>query len=161
MDYCIKTWDPREQGVIEEPHHNTYDIEFWGPDGMHRSFYDRCIECNDCYGQFIRKMLTNTRKLADDWKKMIETKLYDGEYFIQKIKVDGLNAKNPTTAKSFGGEYSKEATDLLEKEGPKYQYGNGCLSDGVLGAWIARMCGLNDSIDSAKIKSHLLCGVQI
>jgi len=29
MDYCIKTWDPRSTGTLEEPHHNTYDIEFW------------------------------------------------------------------------------------------------------------------------------------
>lgn len=41
LDYCISTWDPRRVGSIEEPHHNTYDIEFWGPDGMHNSF---------CYG---------------------------------------------------------------------------------------------------------------
>ena len=27
------------QGWLEEPHHNTYDIEFWGPDGMCTSFY--------------------------------------------------------------------------------------------------------------------------
>ena len=26
-----RTWDPRGKGVLEEPHHNTYDIEFWGP----------------------------------------------------------------------------------------------------------------------------------
>jgi hypothetical protein len=56
-----------------------------------------------------------------------------------------LNAGDPTKAQSFGGEYSKEAVELLQKEGPKYQYGKGCLSDGVLGAWIARMCGLKRS----------------
>ncbi len=39
IDYCIRTWDPRRLGVLEEPHHNTYDIEFWGPDGMCTSFY--------------------------------------------------------------------------------------------------------------------------
>ena len=39
LDYCITTWDPKNKGVIEEPHHNTYDIEFWGPDGMCTSFY--------------------------------------------------------------------------------------------------------------------------
>lgn len=33
IDYCIRTWDPKEKGIIEEPHHNTYDIEFWGPEG--------------------------------------------------------------------------------------------------------------------------------
>ena len=38
---------------------------------------------------------------------------------------------------------------------PKYQYGKGCISDGVLGVWIARMCGLEDPIDTEKVKSHL------
>ena len=57
----------------------------------------------------------------------METDLYDGEYFIQKIQVDGLKANNPATVQSFGGEYSNEAKELLEKEGPKYQYGKGCL----------------------------------
>ncbi|HPK54169.1 MAG TPA: GH116 family glycosyl-hydrolase, partial [Smithellaceae bacterium] len=28
LDYCTATWDPRHAGLIEEPHHNTYDIEF-------------------------------------------------------------------------------------------------------------------------------------
>jgi hypothetical protein len=51
--------------------------------------------------------------------------------------------------------YSKEARRLLEKEGPKYQYGTGCLSDGVLGCWIGAMCGLEDFLDRAKVKSHL------
>ncbi len=30
MDYCINTWNTRHKGIIEEPHHNTYDIEFLG-----------------------------------------------------------------------------------------------------------------------------------
>ncbi|MEP6749038.1 MAG: GH116 family glycosyl hydrolase [Bacteroidota bacterium] len=156
MDYCIRTWDPRHQGVIEEPHHNTYDIEFWGPDGMHGSFYLGALKAFTAMGDFLSKDVSIYKELAAKGKKTMETDLYDGEYFIQKIKVDGLTAKNPATEKSFGGEYSKEAKDLLEKEGPKYQYGTGCLSDGVLGAWIGRMCGLDDAIDSSKIKSHLL-----
>ena len=88
----------------------------------------------------------------------MEKELYDGEYFIQKIQYTGLNAANPVEASAIflGGQYSDEAKKLLEKEGPKYQYGKGCLSDGVLGAWIARMCGLDDLIDSKNLKSHLL-----
>jgi uncharacterized protein (DUF608 family) len=156
MDYCMRTWDPRGNGVIEEPHHNTYDIEFWGPDGMHTSFYIGALNAFAAMGEFLRKDVSKYRTLAALGKKFIETELYDGEFFIQKIQYKGLNAKDPTTEKSFGGEYSAEAKELLEKEGPKYQYGKGCLSDGVLGAWIARMCGLNDAIDPSKIKSHLL-----
>ena len=39
IDYCIATWDPDRRGALFEPHHNTYDIEFWGPDGMCTSIY--------------------------------------------------------------------------------------------------------------------------
>ena len=39
MDFCIAQWDPRHRGLVEEPHHNTYDIEFWGPEGLCSSFY--------------------------------------------------------------------------------------------------------------------------
>ncbi|MEO5892157.1 MAG: GH116 family glycosyl hydrolase [Ferruginibacter sp.] len=155
MDYCIQTWDPRHKGVIEEPHHNTYDIEFWGPDGMHSSFYIGALTAIIAMGKSLNKDVSTYRQLLTAGKKMMETELYDGEYFIQKIKVDGLSAQNPATVQSFGGEYSKEAKELLEKEGPKYQYGKGCLSDGVLGAWIGRMCGLDDAIDGKKITSHL------
>ena len=156
MDYCIRTWDPRHKGVIEEPHHNTYDIEFWGADGMHTSFYIGALNAITAMGKFLGKDISAYQQLAEHGKKFMETELYDGEYFIQEIQYTGLNASNPATAKSFGGEYSEEAKQLLQKEGPKYQYGKGCLSDGVLGAWIARMCGLEDPVDAAKIKSHLL-----
>src|SRR5690606_37993073 len=158
MDYCINTWDPREKGVLEEPHHNTYDIEFWGPDGMCTSFYLGALEAMVRMGGALRENVSRYRKLLSKGKKFIENDLYNGEYFIQKITVDGLNAANPVEASkiSMGGQYSQEALELLRKEGPKYQYGEGCLSDGVLGAWIARMCGLEDPFDSAKIKSHVL-----
>ena len=39
LEYCIATWDPDHRGALFEPHHNTYDIEFWGPDGMCTSIY--------------------------------------------------------------------------------------------------------------------------
>lgn len=155
MDYCINTWDPRHKGVIEEPHHNTYDIEFWGADGMHTSFYVGALDAFIQMGKFVKAETNFYEQLASKGKQMLETELYNGEYFIQKIQYEGLNAKNPATAQSFGGEYSAEAIELLKKEGPKYQYGTGCLSDGILGAWIARMCGLGDVADTAKIKSHL------
>lgn len=48
---------------------------------------------------------------------------------------------------SFGGSYSDEALKLLKAEGPKYQYGTGCLSDGILGMWMASVCGLNEVVD--------------
>ena len=44
---------------------------------------------------------------------------------------------------------------LLIDEGPKYQIGPGVLSDGVFGAWLAHLCGLESQQNEASIRSHL------
>jgi uncharacterized protein (DUF608 family) len=157
LDYCIATWDPKHKGVLEEPHHNTYDIEFWGPDGMCTSFYLGALTAIIEMGKIAGDDVSEYKSLLAKGKSFLENYLYNGEYFIQKITLEGLEAKDPVAASKVGIRinYSPEAIALLQKEGPKYQYGNGCLSDGILGAWIGKMSGLNDFVDPAKVKSHL------
>ncbi len=157
LDYCIATWDPKRKGVVEEPHHNTYDIEFWGPDGMCTSFYIGALTAIIEMGETVGDDVSEYKSLLAKGKTFLENDLYNGEYFIQKIKVEGLEAKDPVAGAKVGinMNYSPEAVALLQKEGPKYQYGNGCLSDGILGAWIGKMSGLNDFIEPGKVKSHL------
>jgi uncharacterized protein (DUF608 family) len=157
MDYCIRTWDPRSTGTLEEPHHNTYDIEFWGPDGMCTSFYLGALKAISEMGKFLGVDVQKYQSLYEKGRKTLEAELYDGEYFIQKIQWKGLNAPDPVAASkgSWNSDYSEEAKELLQKEGPKYQYGKGCLSDGVLGVWIAEVCGLKGIVDPVKVASHL------
>jgi uncharacterized protein (DUF608 family) len=157
MDYCIHTWDPQSTGTLEEPHHNTYDIEFWGPDGMCTSFYLGALKAIAEMGKYLGEDVSKYLSVYEKGRKVLESELYDGEYFIQKIKWQGLKAPDPVAASSgvWNVDYSDEARELLQKEGPKYQYGKGCLSDGVLGVWIAEMCGLKDIVDTAKVSSHL------
>ncbi len=160
LDFCIGAWDPRHTGTLEEPHHNTYAIEFWGPDGMTTSFYLGALEAMIQMGTYLHEDVSPYAALYEKGKSFMEQKLYNGEYFTQEIKYTGLNAADPVAASqhSYGGSYSSEAIALLKKEGPKYQYGTGCLSDGVLGDWMARVCGLPEPIDRSKIKSHLDAG---
>ena len=87
---------------------------------------------------------------------VMESDLWDGEYFIQKIQWEGLRAADPTKGQSWNVNYSPEAVELLQAEGPKYQYGTGCISDGVLGAWIAAVAGVPDFLDTDKVRGHLL-----
>jgi uncharacterized protein (DUF608 family) len=157
MDYCIRTWDPRSTGTLEEPHHNTYDIEFWGADGMCSSFYLGALKAISEMGRFLGEDVTKYEELYLKGKQVIEDELFDGEYFTQKIKWEGLSAPNPVEASSgaWNTDYSDEAKELLQKEGPKYQYGEGCLSDGILGVWIGEVCGLKNIVDSVKVRSHL------
>jgi uncharacterized protein (DUF608 family) len=157
MDYCINTWDPRSTGTLEEPHHNTYDIEFWGSDGMCTGFYLGALKAISVMGKYLGEDIQKYQSLYDRGRKVFENELFDDEYFIQKIKWKGLKAPDPVAASkgAWNSDYSDEAKELLQKEGPKYQYGKGCLSDGVLGVWIAEVCGLNDVADRAKVSSHL------
>ena len=157
MDYCVETWDPKHKGILEEPHHNTYDIEFWGPEGMCTSFYLGALKAIIEMGKETGDNVSEYQILETKGKAFLEKELYNGEYFIQEITVDGLRAKDPVAGSKVGinMNYSQEAIALLQKEGPKYQYGNGCLSDGILGAWMGKMAGLNDFVEPEKVKSHL------
>lgn len=156
LDYCIRTWDPKRKGIVEEPHHNTYDIEFWGPNGMCTSFYLGALTAMVEMSKTLKQPSKEYETLLAKGKKYMENALFDGEYFIQKIQWEGLEAPNPVNVMSFGGSYSDEALKLLKAEGPKYQYGTGCLSDGILGMWMASVCGLNEVVDHEKVKSHLV-----
>jgi uncharacterized protein (DUF608 family) len=155
LDYCIETWDPGHKGVVEEPHHNTYDIEFWGSEGMCTSFYLGALKAASVMGKALGDDVALYLELLEKGTRLAETELFNGEYFIQKIEWKNLRAKNPVEVQSFGGGYSSEALALMEKEGPKYQYGTGCLSDGVLGSWLALMCGVGQVLDRDKVTSHL------
>ncbi len=157
LDYCIRTWDPEGEGVLREPHHNTYDIEFWGPDGMCTSFYLGALKAASRMAAALGEDGSPYEELFRKGRAFMESELYNGEYFIQQIQWTGLRAGDPTEAKALIDiDWSPEAVELARREGPKYQYGSGCLSDGVLGAWMAEVCGVGEILDPDKVKSHLL-----
>ena len=158
LDYCQKSWDPDKNGYLEEPHHNTYDIEFWGPDGMCTSFYLGALTAYIEMSKAIKAPYKEYEKLLKKGKAYMESELFDGEYFIQKVKWEGLHSPSPVEVakNSYRTNYTEEAVELLKVEGPKYQYGMGCLSDGILGAWMAKVSGLNEVVDNQQVKSHLL-----
>ena len=151
LDYCITTWDPDHTGTIIRPHHNTYDMEFWGAEPMCASVYlgalaaayrmaKACGERADLYGELLNR-----------GKTAMESQLFNGSYFIQRIlRGSGDHMSGPKVAAP-----SPELKAFMLKEGHKYQYGNGCLSDGVLGEWIAQCCGLGPILDQDKVASHL------
>jgi hypothetical protein len=158
LNYCIETWDPDHTGTLIEPHHNTYDIEFWGPDGMCTSFYLGALKAASLMSEFLEDPQPLYNELLKKGIAYMESELWDGEYFIQKIQWKDLHATDPTKDVSWNINYSAEAVSLLQKEGPKYQYGSGCISDGVLGAWIGAVCGVPSFLDGNKVRSHL-CAV--
>ena len=156
MEYCVRAWDPDEKGGLFEPHHNTYDIEFWGPDSMCGSFYVGALKAMCAMAAALGDDPSRWETLYRCARAFTEETLWNGEYFFHDVRFRGLRAPSPEIFMEKAGGYSKEARELMEREGPKYQYGEGCLSDGVLGAWMAERCGLGEILDPRKVKSHLL-----
>lgn len=155
LDYCIATWDPDHNGTLVEPHHNTYDVEFWGADGMCTSFYLGALRAAIEMGQACGADVRRYEQLLAKCKRAMENRLWNGEYFIQRVQWTGLRADDPARTKSMMARRAPEELALIQREGPKYQYGDGCLSDGVLGDWIARCCGVEPVLEPAQVRKHL------
>ncbi len=153
MDCCIKKWDPGNNGYLEEPHHSTYDVSFWGPDGMSNSYYLGALTAMIEMSKALNKSYESYSLLRDKGKKFVESQLFNGEYFNQIIKWTDLQAENPEN--EIDETWDKREIIRLREEGPRYQYGNGCLSDGVIGMWMASVCGLEEILDHEKVESHL------
>jgi uncharacterized protein (DUF608 family) len=157
IDYCIATWDPDHRGALIEPHHNTYDIEFWGPDGMCTSIYLGALSA-------MAQMATATGETADATKygelaqrsaKFMDETLFNGDYFQQKVEFQDLHDQSFAQSIAHVDEKSSEMQQLLKREGPKYQYGSGCLSDAVIGAWMASLYGIETPLAANNVRSTL------
>jgi uncharacterized protein (DUF608 family) len=156
LDYGIETWDPRHTGCPEEPQHNTYDIEFWGANGMGAGIYLGALQAAVLMGRALGEKVDDYAALFEKGIRRTHEQLFDGEYFFQITEWKNLRAKLPKDPKTWGGEsFSPEAVALIEQEGPNYQYGAGCLSDGVIGSWFALVCGVGQILDADKVRSHL------
>ena len=158
LDYCIQTWDPDHKGALFEPHHNTYDIEFWGPDGMCSSIYIGALCAMADMAHHVRDTSSETeyRTIAETSAKYLDSTLFNGEYYEHHVQWEGLRDKSFTELlANIPADTHDDVEKLLKKEGPKYQYGTGCISDGVIGAWMAKLYGIETPLNKANVRSHL------
>jgi hypothetical protein len=140
-----------------EPHHNTYDIEFWGADGMCTSIYLGALSAMAKMAQVLGES-ADAKFYADLTKRcarFMDEELFNGEYYQQKVQYLGLRNVSFANTVAQVDYKSSEMQRLLKREGPKYQYGTGCLSDGVIGIWMARTYGIDIPLDSKKVRSTL------
>jgi uncharacterized protein (DUF608 family) len=157
IDFGIRTWDPDHQGALFEPHHNTYDIEFWGAEPMCSSIYlgALCAMAKMASAIGNESDANSYSGLAQRNASYMDEHLFNGEYYEQKVQYEGLRDTSFSKSIADVNEHSSEMQQLLKREGPKYQYGRGCLSDGVIGAWMAKIYGIDTPIDGKNVGSSL------
>jgi len=157
LDYCIRTWDPDRRGALFEPHHNTYDIEFWGPEGMCTSIYLGALSALTQMAEALGQ--TEDAKqygdLAHKCARYMDGQLFNGEYYQQKVQYQGLRNTSFAEMVAQVDDHSSEMQKLLKREGPKYQYGTGCISDGVIGAWMAHLYGIDTPLARENVRRSL------
>ncbi len=131
-------WDADRDGVLEGVQHNTYDIEFHGPNTMCGSLYLAALaagaEMADAVGD--TRAAEEFRGLLDCGRRKYDRTLFNGEYYVQRV-----------AAARAGGRGRPGR--------PKYQYGRGCLSDQLLGQWAAHVAGLGYVLPRAHVRKAL------
>jgi hypothetical protein len=136
-------WDPDKEGVLRGDQHNTYDINFLGPNMMTGSLYlgaiKACSEMAEYLGQTA--IADEYRLLYRKGRKKYDEILWNGSWYTQKVEViDGLTI--PARLKTEDGNI-------------KYQYGSGCLADQLMGQNLAFNSGLGYLLDTMKVRKSL------
>ncbi len=159
-------WDPDKDGVMEGEQHNTYDIEFYGPNTMCTAMYLGALRACEEIARHLGETTKADEYLAvyESGRAKVEGDLWNGEYYIQQVKViDGVVVpdvlKSPTDEtcgpecackKSPGGKSPALGDgDVV----PKYQYGEGCLSDQLLGQWASHVAGIGYILDPERVRT--------
>lgn len=154
LDHCIRSWDPKRSGCLDRPRLNTYDVVFWSPDIRDGGLYLGALKAAALMAEALGEDSTAYTALFDAGSHLLNTRLFNGEYF-QQLSWSSKEASTQDLADMRIGMSSAEDLVILAQEGPKYQYGRGCLTDALLGEWLAQLSGCGALLDTDKVRNHL------
>lgn len=132
LEFAWSQWDRDRDGLVDGDAHNTYDINFQGPNPLTQFFYLGALRAGEEMARATGDDASaNTyRELYERGRRQTETTLWNGEFFVQRF-------------------------DCLGPTAPKYQHGEGCLSDQVFGQLCSSLAGLGDLVDPTLIETAL------
>ena len=154
-------WDPERTGILWGRQHHTLDMELFGPNSWLSSFYVAALKAAAAMGEALgdAAFAGDCAKMAEKGTAFLNRELFDGEYFVQK-----LDLSKKTEVERFAnatGKVGVLADGFLETYWSdeygqiKYQFGDGCASDQMLGQWHADLAGLEPFLDADKVDSAL------
>ncbi|MGA2380561.1 MAG: GH116 family glycosyl-hydrolase [Spirochaetia bacterium] len=117
LDFAFDFWDSDGDCVLDSEQHNTYDIEFYGPNSLTGSIFLAALKAGAAMAAHLGDEAHRAR-YEDAFQRgsaRLDSLLWSGEYYVQLLQ--DVNAY-------------------------RYQYGTGCLSDQLLGQLLAHVAGL-------------------
>ncbi|HSF14736.1 MAG TPA: GH116 family glycosyl-hydrolase [Vicinamibacteria bacterium] len=130
LEFAWTDWDPDRDGVMEGVQHNTYDIEFRGPNPMMGAIYLTALRCASVMARAVgdESAATRYRDLEQNGRRLLDEETWNGEFYVQ-------------------------AFERAREE--KYQVGAGCLSDQMLGQWMAHVVGMGYVLPEEHVRSAI------
>ena len=141
-------WDANRDGVMEGVQHNTFDIEFYGPNPFCGIYYlaalRACEEMARTLGE--SEFANECRRLFQSGSRWIDSNLFNGEYYIQQVRPTSNDDIAPSLRSSMGAE---------DPEHPEFQLGKGCLADQLIGQYLAEVAGLGLLVNEGHLRTTL------
>jgi len=141
-------WDPNKEGVMRGGQLNTYGIILFGPNMLTGSLYLGALKaCSE-----MALVMNEPQKSVEYGELFLKGRdrymdlLWNGEYFTQQVDViEGVTIPDRL----------KSPPDASGHVLPKYQVGDGCLSDQLLGQYLAFVSGMGYIMDTATTQEAL------
>jgi len=140
LEYAWLQWDKDRDGVMEGVQHNTYDVEFHGPNTMTGSIYLAALRAGEEMARRLgdEEAAAAYHEVYQRGRAWTDANLFNGEYYRQEVRPAPMVADpDPLTG------------------WPKYQYGDGCLSDQLLGQLMAQITDLGHVLDPDHVRAAL------
>lgn len=135
LEHAVREWDRDGDGLLDGELHNTYDIEFHGIDPLANGMFAAALRA----GARMAAHLGETERAAD-WLGRAD------------VVARGMDEV------LWNGEYYRQVIDDVDTH--RYQYGEGVLSDQLLGQFHAWINGLGDLLPRERLRSALTAVVE-
>jgi uncharacterized protein (DUF608 family) len=141
-------WDANRDGVMEGVQHNTYDVEFYGPNPLCGVYYLAALRACEEMARVVGEndFAAECRRLFKSGSDWFDAHLFNGEYYEQQIRSFHKNEIANSLRSDMGAD---------DPEHPEYQVGKGCLVDQLLGQSLADVCGLGPLLKPENIRRTL------
>lgn len=152
LEYAWKYWDADSDGVMEGVQHNTYDIEFYGPNPMMTSLYLAALRAGELMAERCGQAdaAERYRQIYESGRRKADQILWKNDYYVQRID-PRAGGQTPQVQSIF-----PVSPDLgLPPDQPPHQFGLGCLADQLIGQWYAHMLGFGYVLDEAHVRQAM------
>jgi uncharacterized protein (DUF608 family) len=141
-------WDGNRDGVAEGVQHNTYDVEFYGPNPLCGIYYLGALRAGEEMARVVgdQDSAAEYHRLFKNGSQWFDQNLFNGEYYIQKVE------GRPENQIAAGTRVGMGAGNTLQ---PDYQMGSACLVDQLLGQMQAHVAGLGYLLDQTHVRTAL------